>query len=556
MSSKKNGKGLSRKDFLKAAATTPVLGAFALSVAQKQKDDKEKRQRVMEEFEKGLAQSTAQNTRKKKPAVTPSRNDTLGIAFIGVGSRGKDHMRALGYVLDKDLEPGATPGEQVRKELNIRCSAVCDLYEPNLEYAKSVTGGEAKTYTDYEELLASPDVDAVVVATTDHWHAPIARAAAEAGKHVYVEKCMTHSVREAYDLREAVRRKGTVLQLGHQNRNSSRYEDAIRVIDSGILGHVTLVQCYTNRNNNNGAWFRNVPAAHGPKSAASGPRNLDWDRYVANTEKLPYDPNRFFNWSCYWDYSTGLSGQLLTHEMDVINMILQLGIPASASASGGIYHFREYQAMQTADGQPLDTNAPLPTGAVPRPDVPRILREVPDVFQVVYEWSDRGLTVVYNATLACGRQRGQIYMGNEATMDLTNGVQVFADPESKKFAQLLKDGEVKPTEPMLSFTGAAGKGLDALTSATSSFYQSLGLLYDFQNGKRVDITYLHHKNWLEHIRANDQDTLCNIEDGFQEAITAHMATLSYRTGSRVRWDSGSESLVCDSNPAAMQSLMA
>lgn len=551
MGSKENCSGLSRKDFLKAAATVPVLGAFAFSVAKKNESDRESRQRVMEEFEKGLEQKS----RKKRSAPLPSRNDTLNIAFIGVGSRGKDHMRSLGFVLDKDLEPGQTPGKDLRASLNIRCSAVCDLYDPNLEYAVQASGGEAKAYSNYEELLASDDVDAVVIATSDHWHAPIAKAAAEAGKHVYVEKCMTHNVRETYELREAVRRRGIVFQLGHQNRNSNRYEDAIKVVDSGILGHVTLVQCYTNRNSNNGAWFRNVPASHGPKNEGSGPRNLDWERYTANTEKRPYDPNRFFNWSCYWDYSTGLSGQLLTHEMDVLNMILQLGMPASASASGGIYHFREYQAMMTADGKPLGTDDPLPQGALPRPDVPRIEREAPDVFQVVYEWPERGLTVVYNATLANSWRRGQIYMGNEATMDLSNGVRVYADPESKKFAHLIASGDVRPNEPMLAFTGAANKGLDAVTTATSSYYQSLGLMYEMQNGKRVDVTYLHHKNWLDHIRANDTGTLCNIEDGFQEAMTAHMATLSYKTGSRVRWDTANEKIICDANPALVESLL-
>lgn len=552
MSSKGKGTGLNRKEFLKAAATTPVLGAFAFSVSKKNDVDSEKRRKVMAEFEKGLAEKS----RKRKASPLPSRNDTINIGFIGVGSRGKSHMRSLGFFRDEDREPGLPSPKEIREGLNIRCSAVCDLYEPNLEWALHAVEGQAKKYSSYEDLIASDDVDAVVISTTDHWHAPISIAAAKAGKHVYVEKCMTHNVRETFELRDAVLQSGIVFQLGHQGRNSNRYDDAMRVIDSGILGNVNLVQCYTNRNSNSGAWFRDVPATHGPISSASGPRNLDWDRYVANTEKRPYDPNRFFNWSCYWDYSTGLSGQLLTHEMDIINMILKLGMPATAIASGGIYHYAKYQAMMTADGQPLGTDEPLPGNARPRPDVPLIEREVPDLFQVVYEWPDRGLTVVYNATLASARHRGQIYMGSEATMDLTSGVQVYADPASKKFAALLESGDIRPGEPMLTFTGAANRGLDAVTSATSRYYQSLGLLYDMQDGKQVDITYLHHKNWLEHVRANDTDTLCNIEDGFQEAITAHMATLSFKTGSRVRWDGKTGSLSCDSNPEGIGNLLA
>ena len=322
----------------------------------------------------------------------------------------------------------------------------------------------------------------------------------------------------------------------------------MEVIDKNLLGHVSLVQCYTNRNTPTGAWIYNIPKEHGPMSAESGARNLDWKQYVANTPHpdRPYDPNRFFRWRCFWDYGTGLSGDLLTHELDVINMVMNLGIPTTAVASGGIYHFKEYVTLMTADGEPISADTyPVPEGARPRPDVPVLRREVPDVFQVVYEWPERDLTVVYNATLSSNWRRGQIYLGSEATMDLTHGVDVYADPRSKRYADLIKSGKVRLDEPMISYRNVAGKGIEAITSATTQWTVARGLLYTYREGKRISVTYLHLKDWIDHIRAGDPDTMCNIDEGFQEAVTAHMGTLSYLTGRRVCWDAENERILFD-----------
>ncbi|MBW7996673.1 MAG: Gfo/Idh/MocA family oxidoreductase [Candidatus Glassbacteria bacterium] len=531
-----------RREFLKAAAGTPVLGAFAYSAFRKGRDDQSKREIILDQAG-GPAKSHPFMERKyKKLASYQSANDTINIGFIGVGSRGKDHLHDLGFFPPEELSAELKLELESRESLNVRCTAVCDLYQPNVDYAVRASGGTAKSYRTHQELLSESDVDAVVIATDDHWHAPIARAAAEAGKHVYVEKCMTQNIPEAYELRDAVKKAGIVFQLGHQNRNSVEYDSAMDVVARGMLGDITLIQCYTNRNSNNGAWFRDVPRSHGPQSASSGARNLDWEQYLSNREYRPYDPNRFFNWTCFKDYSTGLAGQLLSHEMDLINMIMQLGIPFSATASGGIYHYKQYQAVVDEHGEPLGTDEPVPAGARVRPDVPLLQREWPDVFQVTYEWPDRGLTVVYNATLGNSCSRDQIYLGSEATMEFDDGVNIYADPRSTRYAEWLESGRVQPDKPMITYRNVGGKGVEAITSATSSWSLSKGLLYTFKEGRRVSTTYLHHKNWIEHIRANDPDTLCHIGDGFQEAITMHMATASYLLGRRMHWDPEAELL--------------
>ena len=541
--SEEKKKGIGRRDFLKATATTPVAGAFAYSVYKKGRHDKVAREEIL-----GLGKETSgtnPNIKKRNYLRQASANDKIKIGFIGIGGRGNSHMIDCGFWPEDEETPRGLEGTE---DLNLECTAICDLYEPNLERAQKNARGNAKVYRNYRELLAEADVDAVVIATSDNAHAPIAIAAAEAGKHIYVEKCMTRTIEEAFALRDAVIKAGVIFQLGHQNRNSNRYDSAMEVVDKGYLGHINLIQCYTNRNTPSGAWCYNVPKEHGTLDASSGPRNLDWKQYQSLTPNpdRPYDPSRFFRWRCYWDYGTGLSGDLLTHELDVINMVMNMGIPATCMASGGVYYYKEFETWMTAEGEPISSGTyPLPEGAIRRPDVPILRREVPDVFQVTYEWPDKDLSVVYNATLANNHRRGQIYFGDEAAMDLTHGVDVYADPQSKQYTELIKKGSVKLDEPMVSYRNVAGKGVEAITSATAQWTVAKGLLYTYRGGRMVSTTYLHHKNWIDHIRDNNPNTMCDIQDGFQEAITAHMSTMSLLKGCRTRWDPVNDKVTCD-----------
>ncbi len=534
------GNGMKRRDFLKAAATTPMLGAFGAALYSKESHDKAAREEILQIGKE--VSGTNPNILKRNYKRIGSADDTINIGIVGCGGRGKSLMRSCGFYPPEEGEPRGLEGTE---PLNLKLTAICDLFQPSIDWAVKASGGTAKVYRTYQEMFDKSDIDAVVIATSDHYHAPVAIAAARAGKHIYVEKCMTKTIKEAFEVRQVVKKAGVVLQLGHQNRNSNRYDSAMEVINKNMLGDVSLIQCYTNRNTRNGAWVYDIPKEHGPMNAPSGPRNVDWEQYVINTIKRPYDPNRFFRWRCFWDYGTGLSGDLLTHELDVINMVMNLGIPTTAVASGGVYHHKKYVSLMTAEGEPLDSDEPVPEGAIPRPDVPVLRRDVPDVFQVVYEWPDRDLTVVYNATLANNWGRAQIYLGSEATMDLTDGVDVFADPRSKRYADWLKSGKVRPDEAMLSYRNVAGKGVEAITAATAQWTVAKGLLYTYRGGRMVSTSYLHLKNWIDHIRDNNTDTICNIDDGFQEAITAHMATYSYLKGTRVRWDAENERVLFD-----------
>jgi predicted dehydrogenase len=355
----------------------------------------------------------------------------------------------------------------------------------------------ATRYRSYTDMLESGEVDAVIIATPDHWHSQMTIDAASAGVHVYCEKCMTRTEDEAHAMHRAVQNSDIVFQLGHQNRQSESHIKAREIIAANILGPITLVETTTNRNSPWGAWVWDI-------HEKGNPQTIDWAQFEGPApHKVPFSLERFFRWRCWYDYGTGLSGDLLSHEYDAVNQILDVGIPKSAVASGGIYYFK--------DG-----------------------RDVPDVFQAVYEYPERDLTVVYSATLANSKNRGLTFMGHDASMQVGGSLTVSADGASTRYEQKIENGVIDPSRPMFTYRPGF-KGIDAVTSATENYFASRGLLFTYRGGRRVSAYHLLIKEWLDVIR-NGGQTSCNIDRGFEEAITCHMATRSYLEGRKVEWD--------------------
>jgi predicted dehydrogenase len=381
---KKRSISKGRRDALKTLATVPVLGAMAYGVYKKDKNERSKRLAAdMFRFEE----------KPVPPPVIDGKKIRIGI--IGYGIRGTQLMQALGFATPQQVEDLKTASKNNSKDtrykdfmeqddLNVEVTAVCDIFDKHAEEAIAAGsnihreglngkyGPKPKRYRHYKELLAADDVDAVIIATPDHWHGTMTIDALKAGKHVYCEKPMTWTVPETYMVREAVRASNRVFQLGHQNRQIETYNRAREIAERGLLGPITLVETSTNRNDPNGAWVY-------PIDPEANPKTIDWKQFEGDPERIKeyldymtsaglakyvgpesrdkFSLERFFRWRCWWDYSTGLSGDLLTHEYDAVNQILQLGIPDSASSSGGIYFFK--------DG-----------------------RTVPDVLHTVYEYKD------------------------------------------------------------------------------------------------------------------------------------------------------------------------
>ncbi|HQB28548.1 MAG TPA: Gfo/Idh/MocA family oxidoreductase, partial [Paludibacter sp.] len=449
-------------------------------------------------------------------------------------------MQALGFATPQYLEDLKTQAKNdpqntryqdflEQEDLNIVVNGVCDIFDV---YAKdaAMAGANRKReglngkldklptiYKHYKELLAAQDIDAVIIATPDHWHGTMIIDAVNAGKHVYVEKPLTWTVPETYLVVDAVRKSNVVFQLGHQGRQIEINHRAKDIIQKGLIGDVTLVEVSTNRNDPNGAWVYDIhPEAN--------PSTIDWKQFEGHPQRIKeymdymtssgaakyigpdsrdkFSLERFFRWRCWWDYSTGLSGDLLTHEYDAMNHILDLGIPASATSSGGVYFFK--------DG-----------------------RTVPDVLQTTFEFPDRNMSFLYSATLASQFNRPRKIMGTDATIELGSSLNVTIDGASQRYKDKIEQGVIKPGEPFYRY--ASGKSIDALSSATEMYFAERGLLFSYVEGKRYNTTFLHLREWLECIRQKKQPS-CGIEEAFAEAITAHMGTRAYLEGRTMYWD--------------------
>jgi predicted dehydrogenase len=208
------------------------------------------------------------------------------------------------------------------KEIGVEMAAVCDVYEPRLEAGRRAASPGARAYDDYRRLLDDKSLDAVVITTPDHWHAQMAIDAVEAGKDVYLEKPMAHSLEEGCRLTDAVHKTGRVLQVGAQRRSSEVCFRAREIIDSGALGETPLVNC----------WW------HGKTSVNLSPPplkgKLDWNQWLGPAPKRPFDPRRFYSWVWFWDYAGGyLVGQTV-HILDAVHMLMEPGYPLAVATTG------------------------------------------------------------------------------------------------------------------------------------------------------------------------------------------------------------------------------
>ncbi len=507
------GRSIGRRDMLQGLATVPVLGVLGFGVAKKISNEKKLKNQILDELGLDNESPAVHTGEKEKQTGTKIR-----IGLIGHGIRGSQLMHSAGFPLPqwlKDREDEKARGVKniwyqnylEQEDLNIVCNGICDVFDVRAQSALERAGSHAKRYRNYREMLASDDIDAVIIATPDHWHAQMAIDAARAGKHVYVEKCMTNKLEEAYTVRDEVKKSGIKFQLGHQNRQTDAFFKAKEIIDKGILGNVNLIETTTNRNSPGGAWVYDIHPEGNEKT-------IDWAQFIGPAPMVPFSLERFFRWRCWFAYGTGLAGDLLTHEYDALNQILGLGIPKTAISSGGVYHYK--------DG-----------------------RDVPDVWQVTYEYPDKNLTFFYSATLASNMQRGKKIMGSDGYMDLgqlhTHGLRVYADRNSERFKSKIENGTIDLSLPLFTFQPGV-KGIEAVTSASQKYFLGRGLMYTYRGGKMLDPTYLHIKEWLNAVRNNGK-TSCNIDRGFEEAITAHMSTKSYHEGRRVTWDHENEKAV-------------
>ncbi|MFH1269119.1 MAG: Gfo/Idh/MocA family oxidoreductase, partial [Planctomycetota bacterium] len=338
----------------------------------------------------GASGAAAAGTASLFAAPAPVRarnlNSNLRVGFIGTGGRGSAH---LGIVLKKQQA-----GEDVE------AAAVCDVYTVNLQRAadriRKTVGTDPRTTGDYRELTAGADIDAIVIATPDHWHARQTIDALEAGKHVYCEKPMTHTIQEAQQVAAAWKTSGKVVQVGVQRTSDGRWKAANQFIREGRIGKVVQAQTEFYRNSRVGQWryFR--------LEREMTPKNIDWKAFLGTefglAPDMPFDRALFRQWRCYWPFSSGPYTDLFVHRLTPMLVALGVGYPRRVVAGGGIY--LEY------DG-----------------------RDVPDTATLVADY-DAGLQVLITATMLNAHTIEQCIRGHYGTIlfDLeTDGFEV--EPE-------------------------------------------------------------------------------------------------------------------------------
>lgn len=245
-------------------------------------------------------------------------SNSLRVGVIGAGGR----MRSL---LDSADNLGS-----------YEIVAVSDVYAPHCDAVKARSNGLATTHVDYREVLEKTDVDAVIIATPDHWHVRIATDAIAAGKDVYLEKPVTHSLDEGAPLIHAVRSSKQILQCGMQQRSWSHFRNAVDLIQGGSLGRVTQVRTF---------WWQNYNVNWVPKPIDVN--LLDWKRWLGSAPDQPFSLEKYIRWRWYWNFGGGAMTDLFAHWIDVVHWAMKSDQPVKAQMLGNKYIFEQWDCPDT-----------------------------------------------------------------------------------------------------------------------------------------------------------------------------------------------------------------
>lgn len=385
-------------------------------------------------------------------------NDRVNVGWIGVGTRGS---AGLGWLHQ------AAPNES-------QITAICDTYQGYIARAKdimkTVWGTTPTTYENYHDLLADKNVDAVFIMTPEHLHHDMAIAALKAGKHVYVEKPLAHTIEEGFEIVKVWEQSGKICQVGTQNRSSSLYKKAKELVHQGMIGEVHFVRAFWYRNSlpDNPAWRYVIPAE-------ATPQNTDWMKFLGNAPKRSWSPERYFQWRLYWDYSGGISTDLLVHQTDIVNFMLDKTVPKSCCATGGIYRWHDD-------------------------------RDTPDTFSAIYEYADN-----FQLNYSCyfGNDHfdyGEQLLGTEGTLEVIKRQDLYFNPE--KFG---------------------GKAPPSIASRQPIHLNGRA---DFNE---ADGANSHFRNFILSVQGKEKP-IAPPPVGQQAAISGHMATLSFKNNKKILWD--------------------
>ena len=310
-----------------------------------------------------------------------SPNDNIQVALIGAGGMGSEDARSS------------------QKVGGVKLVAVSDIYQGRLTRAKEQWGNDLFTTRDYREVLARPDIDAVLIGTPDHWHRQVSIDAMNAGKDVYCEKPMVQRVDDGQSVIETARKTGRIIQIGSQRVSSIVYQKARELMQAGAISQLNMVEAWWDRNSQIGAWDYSIP----PDAT---PENIDWDRFLGRAPKVPFEPVRLFRWRNYRDYGTGVAGDLFVHLVSGMHFVTGAIGPQRVYATGGIRYWKD--------------------------------RDVPDVLLGLYDYaaSDRhpafNLALRVNFVDGAGESSGFRFVGSEGILTIGHGVTVTKTPRESE----------------------------------------------------------------------------------------------------------------------------
>jgi len=356
-------------------------------------------------FVKGLAGSAAgmailgsnTNMLAKSYSRIIGANERIKIGVIGCGGMANSHMNALLKMKASD---------------NIEIVAVSDVYTNRLSKAKALT--KAQGFKDYRQLLDQKDIDYVLIATPEHWHYQMTLDAIDAGKHIYVEKPMTHTIEQAKTITKKIDESKLKFQVGVQGMSDDSYETAHKMIQEDALGKVVMSHIDYSRNYVDDFWAYEIDTDAKPGI------NLDWEAWLGPAPKRPWDPRRYFQWRRYWDYSGGIATDLFIHRVTRIIKSVGLKFPDYVTATGGTWNF-------------VDSVA-----------------EIPDTFNVLMDYPEK-LTVLLVSSLANDMPIRHVIRGHKATLEFTGDGFTITPQEATNQAVISGTGEKAKGEKVFSY---------------------------------------------------------------------------------------------------------
>jgi predicted dehydrogenase len=415
-------------------------------------------------------------------AATPAAaNDHIQFALIGAGIRGQGITKVAVQV----------PGTKL--------VAVSDTYQGRRDHAKELWGNDIFTTVDYKEILARKDIDAVVIATPDHWHKQIAVDAMHAGKDVYCEKPMIHLYSDGPEMIDAARSTNRILQIGSQRVSNVVYIKAKELLAAGAIGQLNMVTAWWDRNSAIGAWDYTVPLD-------ASTETCDWPQFLGTAPRIPFNAEQFFQWRKWKAYGSGVAGDLFVHLFSGTHFVTGVHGPTRAMATGGLRYWK--------DG-----------------------RNVPDVMVALFDYPEGfNLSLRVNFVNGGAESEGLIFTGSEGTMEITgNGVNVSRVPR-----------ETEPGYTIDTFTVAMQKQiLEQYRQKYPVTHPTGPPLMSFERyaaPKNYDDVYSHFNNFFNSVR-NRQPVIEDAVFGYRAAGAALLSNRSYYSGKIEHWDPETMKLV-------------